>query len=46
MSSNDGNLKSCCGQRMSYKEGYGYTCERCGKEKRGNGNENQRNGKN
>lgn len=22
---------SCCGQQMTYKHGYGYVCEKCGK---------------
>lgn len=26
---------SCCGQQMTYKQGYGYVCEICGKLKVG-----------
>ena len=24
----------CCGQKMTYKDGYGYVCEICGKVKK------------
>lgn len=24
----------CCGKQMSFKPGYGYVCEKCGKRKR------------
>ena len=27
------NKRSCCGRQMTYKEGYGYVCEQCGKLK-------------
>ena len=31
----DLNKTSCCGQQMTYKQGYGYVCEKCGKSKVG-----------
>ena len=27
------NKMRCCGQQMTYKDGYGYVCEICGKMK-------------
>ena len=29
------NKTSCCGKQMTYKDGYGHVCEKCGKGKRG-----------
>ena len=29
----------CCGEQMTYKDGYGYVCEKCGKVKEGAKNE-------
>lgn len=29
----------CCGEQMTYKDGYGYVCEKCGKVKKGGKNE-------
>jgi hypothetical protein len=29
----------CCGEQMTYKDGYNYVCERCGKVKKGGKNE-------
>ncbi len=28
------NTPRCCGEQMTYKAGYGYVCEKCGKLKK------------
>ena len=30
------NKTRCCGEQMTYKDGYGYVCEICGKVKKDN----------
>lgn len=33
----------CCGKQMTYKHGYGYVCEKCGKTRKAVRNEKSNN---